>query len=62
MALTPVVCAHCDAPNEINVPDDYPAGPLKWECTPCGGVCSVDIPGPVQVSAGDGGAGGDGNG
>jgi len=59
MALTPVVCAHCAAENTIDVPDGYPAGPLKWECTPCGQICSVDVPGPTQVTAGDGGGGTD---
>lgn len=46
--FTEVTCAHCQAVNTINPPDDF-SGELKWECTPCGGI-SAEILGaePTQ--------------
>lgn len=48
MALITVQCGHCQADNEINVPDGY-AEVLRWECRPCGGVSQIDYT-PHDVS------------
>ncbi len=61
MALQTVKCGHCQAENEIDVPEGYDTV-LRWECRPCGLVSVIDFTPPkadVEISASDAGASGE---